>query len=205
MIKILIAEDQSMVLGALSALLDLEDDLEVVAKAENGKKALEAAKENDVDIILTDIEMPEMTGIELLNKVNELRLKTKIGLITAEKNEESILQAKKAGAMFIVNKPFTVDKLKESLIPALAGVSPIQDPPIVVTQELLFPSPSAMSMLLSTITSTQIKVEKVAPVPVQNFTLPSTLALYGASDKDIKAVQILDADICDRGICLKRI
>ena len=64
MIKILIAEDQSMVLGALSALLDMEDDFEVVVKAKNGKDALAKSQLQSIDIILTDIEMPYMTGIE---------------------------------------------------------------------------------------------------------------------------------------------
>ena len=58
MIKILIAEDQSMVLGALSALLEMEDDFEVIDKAKNGKDALIKSQQQPIDIILTDIEMP---------------------------------------------------------------------------------------------------------------------------------------------------
>ena len=83
--------------------------------ADNGKEALDQILTWQPDMVLLDWHMPEMTGIELLNKVKELNIKTKIGLITAEKNQQSILSAKNAGAMFIVNKPFTVEKLKESL------------------------------------------------------------------------------------------
>jgi len=64
-IKILLAEDQAMVCGALAALLNMEEGLEVVAQVENGKQALAALSEHDIDILVSDIEMPEMTGIEL--------------------------------------------------------------------------------------------------------------------------------------------
>ncbi|MCY4074331.1 MAG: response regulator transcription factor [Acidobacteria bacterium] len=65
MIRVLVAEDQAMVLGALCALLDLEDDIEVVARARDGAEALELAERLQPDVVLTDIEMPRMGGLEL--------------------------------------------------------------------------------------------------------------------------------------------
>lgn len=65
MIRVLIAEDQSMILGALAALLDMETDISVVARAADGKQALALATEQEVDVIVTDIEMSTMTGLEL--------------------------------------------------------------------------------------------------------------------------------------------
>lgn len=65
MIRILIAEDQAMVLGALSALLDIEPDLEVVAGAGTGTDALALARQHRPDVVVTDIEMPGMTGLDL--------------------------------------------------------------------------------------------------------------------------------------------
>lgn len=65
MIRVLIVEDQAMVLGALSALLDLEDDIEVVACARDGDEALRLADSLKPDVVLTDIEMPGITGLEL--------------------------------------------------------------------------------------------------------------------------------------------
>ncbi|TQV86623.1 response regulator [Aliikangiella coralliicola] len=166
--------------------------------ADNGKEALERIRTWNPDMVLLDWHMPEMTGIELLQRVKELRLETRIGLITAERNQNSIQRAKDAGAMFVVNKPFTVEKLKESLIPALAGVSSLKDEPIPITQELIFPSPSAVSILLSTITDSKIKVSKVEPISVENLTLPCTLALFGDSEKKVKAVIILESETVDK-------
>ncbi|MBU3021236.1 response regulator transcription factor [Aestuariibacter sp. A3R04] len=70
-VRILIAEDQGMLLGALAALLDLEPDMQVVAKASNGKEALEMVYSLSPDIVLTDIEMPVMTGLELAQHIHK--------------------------------------------------------------------------------------------------------------------------------------
>jgi two-component system response regulator DesR len=64
-IRVVLAEDQAMVLGALAALLDLEPDIEVIACAANGRDALKAVEQNNPDVLVTDIEMPAMTGLEV--------------------------------------------------------------------------------------------------------------------------------------------
>ena len=71
MIRVLIAEDQAMVLGALSALLDLEEDIEVIGRARNGAEALQLAERLQPNGVLTDIEMPRITGLELAAKLVE--------------------------------------------------------------------------------------------------------------------------------------
>ncbi|TFE02154.1 response regulator transcription factor [Jeotgalibacillus salarius] len=64
MIKIVLAEDQTMLLGALGSLLDLEDDMEVIGKAKNGEEAVEMVKSLKPDICIMDIEMPLKTGLD---------------------------------------------------------------------------------------------------------------------------------------------
>jgi two-component system response regulator DesR len=64
-IRVVLAEDQAMVLGALSALLELEPDISVVATTSNGRDALRAVERLAPDVLVTDIEMPHMTGLEL--------------------------------------------------------------------------------------------------------------------------------------------
>ncbi|WP_444994607.1 response regulator [Aliikangiella sp. IMCC44359] len=163
----------------------------------NGRNALESIRNWQPDIVLLDWHMPEMTGIELLEKVKELNLNTKIGLITAEKNKVSIERAKKAGARFVVNKPFTAENLQESLIPALSeDHSPQQSK--VNTNQIVFPSPSALTILLSAVTNSKILVEKVEPLEIKNFSLPATLALFGNSEQKVKALLLLEADTRDR-------
>ena len=64
-IRVVLAEDQAMVLGALAALLELEPDIEVIARCANGRDALRAVEKLSPDVLVTDIEMPEMTGLEV--------------------------------------------------------------------------------------------------------------------------------------------
>ncbi|MFI5238639.1 MAG: response regulator, partial [Gemmatimonadales bacterium] len=62
MIRVIVAEDQGMVLGALVALLETEADIQVVARAHDGREAVSLAVEHRPDVLLTDIEMPHLTG-----------------------------------------------------------------------------------------------------------------------------------------------
>ncbi|MFZ6873416.1 response regulator transcription factor [Undibacterium sp. Di27W] len=82
MIRIIIAEDQALVSGALAALLGLEDDLEVIAMAKNGQEALALCEKEQPDIVVTDIEMPIMTGLELAAAIKEKKLSSKVVVLT---------------------------------------------------------------------------------------------------------------------------
>ena len=65
MIRVVVAEDQSMMLGALAALLEIEPEIDVVGQARDGQEALALVNQHHPDVLLTDIEMPAMTGLEL--------------------------------------------------------------------------------------------------------------------------------------------
>lgn len=80
-IRVLIAEDQAMVLGALAALLEIEDDLDVVGQARDGDEALALAAKLRPDVVLTDIEMPKRTGLELAAELKKLG-RTRVIILT---------------------------------------------------------------------------------------------------------------------------
>jgi two-component system response regulator DesR len=98
MIRVLIAEDQALILGALAALLELEGDIQVVARASNGKQALELVRQHQPDVVLTDIEMPQMTGLELAAEIQRLGLKTRVVIVTTFARSGYLRRALEAGS-----------------------------------------------------------------------------------------------------------
>ena len=82
MIRIVLAEDQAMVRGALSALLGLEPDIEVLEAAADGESAWRALERHRPDLLVTDIEMPGLTGLELAQRIARQGLPTKVVIVT---------------------------------------------------------------------------------------------------------------------------
>jgi len=81
-IRVVIAEDQSLVLGALAALLDLEDDIEVVGRAADGEAAVRLVAELRPDVLVSDIEMPGLSGIEAAVRLKSLAPRTRVLIVT---------------------------------------------------------------------------------------------------------------------------
>jgi len=96
-IRVVIAEDQAMIRGALAALLEMENDIVVVAQACNGKEALEAVLAHRPDIFITDIEMPEMTGLEVAG-VLKSHSSIKVVIVTTFARAGYLRRALEAGA-----------------------------------------------------------------------------------------------------------
>lgn len=98
MIRVVLAEDQAMVLGALAALLDLENDIEVVARAVDGKAALADVKKLKPDVLVTDIEMPEMTGLEVASALKTSRPAVRTVILTTFARPGYLRRALDSGA-----------------------------------------------------------------------------------------------------------
>lgn len=124
MIRVVIAEDQSMVLGALAALLELQPDITVVAQVEDGEAGLAAVLEHEPDVLVTDIEMPAMTGLELAAAVAEKRregLKTRVVILTTFARAGYLRRALDAGAAGYLLKDAPASQLAEALRRVVQG------------------------------------------------------------------------------------
>ena len=86
-------------------------------EAEDGQKGLEAVAEHSPELILSDWNMPEMTGIEFLRELRAAGNQTPFGFITTEGTGELRKEASEAGANFLLQKPFTPDQIEETLTP----------------------------------------------------------------------------------------
>lgn len=105
--KNVLVVDDEMVLRML--IVDSLEDLDCqVDEAENGMEAIEKINEHNYDIMILDYMMPELTGIELLNKVDSESIKdTYVLMLTAKAQEKDQLQAKEAGVDYFMKKPFS--------------------------------------------------------------------------------------------------
>ena len=115
MIRILLAEDQALVRGALSALLSLESDLEVVGTAADGEIAWREVQRLKPDILVTDIEMPGMSGLELAQRIQRHELPMKVVIVTTFGRAGFLRRALDAGVSGYLLKDAPAEDLAEAL------------------------------------------------------------------------------------------
>ena len=114
-IRVIIAEDQGMVLGALAALLEIEGDISVVAQVRNGKEAVEAVVAHKPDVLITDIEMPLMTGLDAAAEIKRRRLGTRVIILTTFARAGYLRRALEAGALGYMLKDMRAEELAEAV------------------------------------------------------------------------------------------
>jgi two-component system, NarL family, response regulator DesR len=114
-IKVLIAEDQAMVLGALGALIDIEPDLDVVAQTPSGSEALKAALALRPDVVVTDIEMPGLSGLELANELRRHGSSARVIILTTFARPGYLRRALDAGASGYLLKDAPSHRLADAI------------------------------------------------------------------------------------------
>ncbi len=117
-IKILIADDHPVVREGLSAMLRKEEDIQVVGEAENGAEAIDKARELRPDIILMDLRMPEVDGVEAMRQIGAVNPDIKFIVLTTYDNDEYIFKGIEAGARAYLLK----DAPREDLFKAIRAV-----------------------------------------------------------------------------------
>jgi two-component system, chemotaxis family, chemotaxis protein CheY len=90
-----------------------------VKEAASGPEALQALESGDFDLVLCDWNMPEMSGLQLLGKIQKSGRRVKFGFVTSESSSDMRSQATQAGALFFITKPFTPDVFQSALGPVL--------------------------------------------------------------------------------------
>ena len=121
--RIFIAEDQTIVRDGLRALLSSNPNFEVVGEAEDGREVIRNIEEYKPDLILMDLSMPRMNGMEAIKEVKKLLPDTKILVLTIHKTEEYILPVLKAGADGYLLKNDTQEELMTAIKSVLEGKS----------------------------------------------------------------------------------
>jgi two-component system, chemotaxis family, chemotaxis protein CheY len=118
--KVLIVDDsRAMRMIVKRTLRQVGYGAATVNEASNGKEALESIQAERPDLVLSDWNMPEMSGIELLQEIKARSMPVRVGLVTSQGTPEMQQRAKDAGALFLLTKPFTPEAFKAALEPVL--------------------------------------------------------------------------------------
>jgi len=151
LIRVLIADDQALFRRGLYVVLGTEEHIEVVAEAENGEEAVQKAIELAPDVVLMDVRMPRMSGIEATRAIADAVPTAKILMLTVSDEEEDLYEAVKAGATGYLLKEISIEEVANAIRAVVTGQSLI--------------SPSMASKLLSEFNNLAKQAQQKVLVP----------------------------------------
>jgi NarL family two-component system response regulator LiaR len=122
-IRIVLVDDHDMVRSGLEIMLEVYDDLELVGNASRGEDAIRLVSEVRPDVVLMDLIMPEMSGVEATQKLREICPETRIIALTSFKEKDLVQEALKAGAIGYLLKNVSIQELADAIRAAHAGRS----------------------------------------------------------------------------------
>jgi DNA-binding NarL/FixJ family response regulator len=174
-IRVVIADDHALFRRGLEMVLEVEPDIEVVAEADDGRQAYEAAVESMPDLILMDVRMPAQGGIEATKRIKDAAPHIKILMLTISDEEEDLFEAIKAGASGYLLKEISIEEVADAIRKVHAGQSLI--------------SPSMAAMLLAEFAAMARKDEEKPQMPAPRLTDREmevlTLVAQGMNNRDI--------------------
>lgn len=171
-ITTMIVDDHELIREGIKQLLELEEEIDVVAQAGDGEEAITMAMEYMPDIILLDINMPKMNGIDVLRRLKDLGVKSKIIMLTIHKDREYLLETMKIGANGYVLKDSDAEGLVRAIRDVKSGKTYIQ--------------PSIASLLVDDLSNKESNkdVLKINSLTKREYEV-LTLIAEGLSNKDI--------------------
>lgn len=122
-VRVVVADDQTVVRDGLVTLLKLLPGIDVIAAASDGREAVELVAEHDPDVLLVDLRMPTMDGVEATRRVRADHPRTEVVVLTTYSDDESVLSALRAGARGFLTKDADAESIGRALQAAAAGQS----------------------------------------------------------------------------------
>lgn len=181
MVKILVADDHPVVRDGLVAILGTQPDFDIVGEASDGKAALELALRLEPDVVLLDMEMPEMDGLEVLRQIRAVRPDAKVIIFTVFDTDERILGAVQAGAQGYLLKGVPREEIFNAIRVVSSGGSLLQ--PVVASKLLRHLSSERSTEGLDPLTDREMEVLKLMAQGRANKEIASALEI---SERTVK-------------------
>jgi DNA-binding NarL/FixJ family response regulator len=200
-IRVLLADDEAIVRDGLRAIVDLEDDLEVVAEAQDGAEAVELARAHSPDIALVDIRMPRVDGLEATRRLLALPRPPRVLVLTTFDRNEYVYEAMKAGASGFLLKDVRRGQLTDAIRNAVAGETLIAP---AITRRLIEEfcrRPSAQQARhteLADLTPRELEVLTLIGRGMSNHEIANTLIVAETTVKTHVARILAKLDLRDR-------
>ena len=177
-VRVLVVDDHALFRRGLTLVLEAEDGIEVVGEGEDGEEGIQKAEELAPDVVLMDVRMPKIGGIEATRRIAEAQPATKIVMLTVSDEEEDLYEAIKAGATGYLLKEISIEEVADAVRAVVQG------------QTLI--SPSMASKLIQEFTNLAKRSEQRQDVPAPRLTDRELevlkLVAQGMSNRDIANV-----------------
>lgn len=169
-VEVMIADDHSMVREGIKQLLELDGDIVVIGEASDGVECLKLLKEKLPQALLLDINMPNMNGLEVLEKIKEKEINTRVIILTVHNEVEYLLKAVEIGIDGYMLKDSSSDELKKAIYSVIEGESYIQ--------------PNLIPILNSKMVERDVEREKLALLTKRELEVLKLMAV-GSYNKEI--------------------
>jgi two-component system, NarL family, nitrate/nitrite response regulator NarL len=176
-IRVVAADDHPFILDGLDQLFRNEGDIEIVARAENGEEALAAVERHRPDILILDVRMPRLDGIELLRRLHEAQSSTRVVLLTASLDDARLLEAFRLGASGLVLKESAPRLLVESVRQVAAGEQSWNGKAIAGALRLVLQREQAVASLASSLTPREVEVTRMVAAGLRSKEIAARLQI----------------------------
>ena len=197
MIRVMIADDHSMVREGLKSLLELDGDIEVIEQAENGIDCLEKLEKIIPDVLLLDINMPSMDGLEVIEKLKENKSKVKVLLLTAHNEAEYLLKAVELGIGGYVLKDAPSSVLRNAIDAVIQGETFIQ-PSLLPILDDKMEEKKQDNIKIDSLTKRELEVLKLLAVGMYNKEIGEQLDITERTVKNHVSNIFKKIDVSDR-------
>lgn len=176
-IRIVVADDHPFILDGLDQLFRAESDCEIVARSTDGEEALRAVQTFRPDVLVLDVRMPRLDGIELLRRMHELQLSTKVVLLTASLDDGRLLEAFRLGASGLVLKESAPRLLVQSVRQVANGEQSWNGKAIAGALRLVLQREQAVAAASAVLTARELEVTRMVASGLRNKEIASRLEI----------------------------